>query len=737
MIFSEKIKRKISAVFLGIMLASMAVALVPQKTQADSTIPYKILTGAISAGVSAASGISGFLYSSDAPQGKAECGLVGTALRVMAGDAGGWLLNAGNALNNLIGCAVLAVGNVVLYAETTILNWVVNLLDIVVDVSIRNFAQYVPRGGGVEKAWQAGRNMANLFFIFILIYAAIGIMLDLPSISGKGYIMRILIVAVFINFSFTGTRFVIDVTNVTANEIINQMFGQGDSTFNYKDRLGEYLYRQLAFFPYSNPYVAALATSNGDTDTLRSNYQSYIEDTKLDIFSAGISVVGAMLMVLAVALVLLAGCFFLFLRTIALMFSLALAPLAFLTYLFPKFDYMGEWWKTLVNNAIFAPAYVFMLYVALQASSGANAALTTATGVAGNGGTAELFGAKFSQTVGFIIYIGLIAGSIEMARRLSMTGADAALGYYNSILKGAGKLVAQPATRGGELALNTARTRAAERAENFIKNGGATRLRNFSPYLGQSVETLASAVASSGRSAFNSEKDRIKNRSTAALNLVANDESASRTERLAAIQTLVERGNLKGLRGNASTIALLSELPRLKLQKDDKEQSYDALAWQHAQTPDQWAAAVGSLPKKAIEEGEVDELFERANLSNPNVMNNIYQNFNGDKFNEAFKNATYGENLLNQIIQDYEQTGGPREVEAIKDWAAKDAVSENGRKRGSAGLATFFTNPGVLLALRGRNFISKDDKPKDTPSLNTGSSVPNKGSGSDRRSASQ
>ncbi|MEK7110876.1 MAG: hypothetical protein AAB867_03415, partial [Patescibacteria group bacterium] len=70
----------------------------------------------------------------------------------------------------------------------------------------------------VSIGWGVARDVANLFFIFILLYIAIGFILQLSSYGDKKVLVTLIVVALLINFSLVISQNIINGSNLLANE---------------------------------------------------------------------------------------------------------------------------------------------------------------------------------------------------------------------------------------------------------------------------------------------------------------------------------------------------------------------------------------------------------------------------------------------------------------------------------------------------------------------------------------
>ncbi len=203
----------------------------------------------------------------------------------------------------------------------------------------------------INSGWTIFRDFSNILIIGIFVFIAISIILGLKEFGQKKLIANVLIVAVLINFSLLFTKMIIDASNFTALQIYNSTaavsVGNGS-----KDIAQAFLTPMGIQSVWDTGHI----TAKVGTET-KSAMQAFF-----------FGLVGGILL-LAVAGVLFYGCFLIASRAILFIFLMITAALAFATYLVPtlaKGEYgWSAWWKTLINNAIFAPLLMLFLAVSL------------------------------------------------------------------------------------------------------------------------------------------------------------------------------------------------------------------------------------------------------------------------------------------------------------------------------------------------------------------------------------
>lgn len=277
----------------------------------------------------------------------------------------------------------------------------------------------------IEAMWGVIRDMFNLLFIFGLIYA--GFKLILGDDSSKRMIGSIVVAALLINFSLYVTQVVVDFTNVMAYQI-NSLIQPAETT------------QVMNGWSVSN--ISTNFTQLTQLDQLGSRSQEVAERAGLggagsDTMGAAI-VLGLLFTVFysVLGFVFAAGGFILFGRFIALVFLMIFSPIIFLGSILPNFKtYSDQWKKLFFNQALVGPAFLFMLYLSLQALSGLgrmDQAEYTITNV----------------TLYLLIVTAFVWGSLLVARSMSSWGALQAYNVGNYAQRKFGSLTSSMTARG-------------------------------------------------------------------------------------------------------------------------------------------------------------------------------------------------------------------------------------------------------------------------------------------------
>lgn len=283
-----------------------------------------------------------------------------------------------------------------------ILNGVVYLT--VVKVS-ENYAN-IP---AINKAWEIIRDVANMGFIFVLLYAAIQTILGIGG-DVKKLIVNIIVVAILINFSLFFTKLVIDASNILAIMFYDAIAPEALSATGWLQ--------------------TGLSNAIMDHLSLQSLYKLSASE---QITTAGMITVGMMgsIMLLIAAFIFFAVAIMLIIRYVILIFVLILSPIAFVSFVLPQLKkYRDQWWNALSGQAFFAPIYFMLTWVTLYVLGGVMSSFRTAIGAplasdtvgALNGIQLDANGivipnaGTFSMFVNFVVIIVFLITSLIIAK---------------------------------------------------------------------------------------------------------------------------------------------------------------------------------------------------------------------------------------------------------------------------------------------------------------------------------
>ncbi|HEU0080775.1 MAG TPA: hypothetical protein VFQ72_01995 [Candidatus Paceibacterota bacterium] len=251
---------------------------------------------------------------------------------------------------------------------TSFVLWLVGMMiDLATNLSLTNNFFNAP---AIATAWSIIRDLCNMVFIFVLIWAGLRTILNLGNaVTVKKTITGVVIAALFINFSLFITKAIIDVSNIGTAWFVKGVENVGGGT-SVSDSVRSVL--------QMNKLV-----ENKDAGKGAWSLQSFVAGFALTILNC------------VAIYVLFKVAFFLVARIVSFFFLLVTAPLGFVGGLeIPQLSaYSKKWWDELRNQALMAPMFFLMLYITLyivdqvDALVFANGAASSVDPVTGSGFT--------------------------------------------------------------------------------------------------------------------------------------------------------------------------------------------------------------------------------------------------------------------------------------------------------------------------------------------------------------
>lgn len=226
----------------------------------------------------------------------------------------------------------------------------------VVEVS-NNYSRLTP----IMEAWRVLRDIANMTFIFVLLYAAIKTILGQGE-DNKRVIVSVVVVAALMNFSLFFTRIVIDIANVFAITFYDAIApGALNATGT------------LEGLSVTNWNLTQAGLSNA--------FMEYLSLTTLFRMASTIDLNGLVMVGLMGSILLLIAAFVFFavalmfiIRYVVLILVMILSPIYFISWALPSGvglgKYKKQWEDALFGQAFFAPIYFLLTWVAIKVMSG-------------------------------------------------------------------------------------------------------------------------------------------------------------------------------------------------------------------------------------------------------------------------------------------------------------------------------------------------------------------------------
>jgi len=280
----------------------------------------------------------------------------------------------------------------------------------------------------VINGWSIVRDVANNFFIVILLVIAVGTILRVPNYN-RQLLPKLLVMAVLINFSKTFAGIMIDASQVLTLWFADAI-GKASSGGNII----------LLALGLDELYRVSVNPSFNDNQSWTSNILDLTpgEAIKTLLMALILSVVACV--VIAMITIVLVY------RIVMLWFLVILSPLAFLLTTFPKGQqYAGMWWSEIAKYLVVAPVMLFFLYLSFFAGS-AGTAGGGYQNPSGRSDTAEYVADKTKDNIpalqsndtlglnkfannpvtlfNFLIIIGLMVGSLVAGQKTGVAGGQ-------------------------------------------------------------------------------------------------------------------------------------------------------------------------------------------------------------------------------------------------------------------------------------------------------------------------
>lgn len=286
---------------------------------------------------------------------------------------------------------VLQITTLFVYLSGLILNAVLQYT--VVDMA-KNLSG---TGSVIDTGWRFIRDLGNMCFIFILLYASIRTIVGAEK-GTQTLIVKMVVVGILVNFSLFFTKLVIDLSNALAMTFYD------------------------AIAPGALNATASFGLSNSLMEPLR--LQTLFKTASFDGYNLlTIGVLGTIFTLIATFVFLAISVMFV-VRFVVLIFVLILSPIAFFSFVLPNTQgYSKMWWEALTGQAFFAPIYFILTWIVIlfarsMSLAGTNSIADAAIGITEAGVKQANVGA-IGTFVNFIILIALMITSLVIAKQFS------------------------------------------------------------------------------------------------------------------------------------------------------------------------------------------------------------------------------------------------------------------------------------------------------------------------------
>lgn len=271
--------------------------------------------------------------------------------------------------------------------------------------------QAIIDGPNVYAAWQQVRDIVNIAFIIVLLYSAFCTILQIESYNYKKILLKLVIMALLVNFSFPITRFIIDTSNVLMYTFISALLPNLNSP------------NAGLFAAISNNSITGILNQGPNADS--------------------VSLIASIVFVFILAITLLAIAILFVIRTIVLAILIIFSPIAFVGSIIslPGAG-TGKWWTYLFQYSFFGPIMIFMLYIATQIMA---ASVTISGQLPGIAQSDSINTSLVASVSFFAVPIVILWLGMGVAQKFSIAGAGTVM---SAAKKWGGKLAKAPVRAG-------------------------------------------------------------------------------------------------------------------------------------------------------------------------------------------------------------------------------------------------------------------------------------------------
>ncbi|MCK4387102.1 MAG: hypothetical protein KAV41_03425 [Candidatus Pacebacteria bacterium] len=322
-----------------------------------------------------------------------------------------WLTSF-DALQMTIADAIITLASSVLWVAGILFNYSMSYT--------LNIATVITQTGVVNIGWEIFRDLSNMVFIFILLIISIGTILGTQSYNAKNLLVKVILVALLINFSLFTTKVIIDASNVLTVGFYNATISSAVTAGGTETPIDKGI---------SSIFAQSLKLHTiYDHTTLKPVAGGNVTLEPKNIWT--VCIFGSIFL-LVTAFVFFAASILLIKRLVVLMFLMMISPLAFLGMILPATQaHSKKWWQTLFAESFYAPIYMMFTYVVAKGITSPE--FRNSIGGGAGSGQSDTFASVLTGSAGegmsfiilnFILIIGLMLASIIAASKLGATGA--------------------------------------------------------------------------------------------------------------------------------------------------------------------------------------------------------------------------------------------------------------------------------------------------------------------------
>lgn len=301
----------------------------------------------------------------------------------------------------------------------------------------------------VTISWSVMRDIANVFLVFLVLFIGIATIVRATSYNSKQLLYRVIIAALLVNFSLYFAKVAIDVTNIFAAQTYIMILKQG----NTDPITGKPAMENPAECANSNQVTPLNYDSKCFTVGISGSIQNLLRINTLYNTATAVGdqtaekvgwnlfymhLMGTVLLLVLIFIFLAVTVLFVT-RFVTLVFLMIVSPIAFVSLVTGRFKYGKDWFNSLLNNALFAPVYFLLLWVAMLVIGRMMNAYNPIGNAYNASALADLSG--FTIMLTFIVAAALLIGALVAAKRLGISGTNLATSAASTVMFGGAALM--------------------------------------------------------------------------------------------------------------------------------------------------------------------------------------------------------------------------------------------------------------------------------------------------------
>ena len=320
-------------------------------------------------------------------------------------------------------------GNLILGLFALILVVVGQIFDLSIYLSIIGIKDFFSLEA-VSLGWAMARDAVNVIFIFMLFWYAFQTVSGTAKADATKTIVSLVLLAVLVNFSGVIVKLVVDGSNIVAIQFYRQITNGGDFALNgstlKSGQIANFTGVAQKIRNGLNLQRIGTVVQQAEQGPDISDPGKELANNTTSFFGMIAAVFWGIIMIIVTSFILLAASIMFVARTVYLVFLYIIAPLMIGLQILPTFkSNFEDWQKTLISQALFAPAYLFFLMLVLNIiEKGGVGSMVDKTGT---NFISSTYNGIVTTSFSFIILIAMMLLSLFVAKKMSAAGMSLAI----------------------------------------------------------------------------------------------------------------------------------------------------------------------------------------------------------------------------------------------------------------------------------------------------------------------